>query len=212
MIAGGQQTLAARIPQDECEHAAQVLQQTVAISVVQPDDDFAVAVGYEAVAGRLQLLADCDIVVDFAVADEPDSPFGVAQRLTAACQIDDRKPPVTERHICVAVHTLAIRAPVGEGLQHSAQVAPIGVESAENAHYAAHTTSTLGSMVTRRPGGPPQKPIGGQAASQGILDTAAIACSKTIRAAPLRSRVAAVYSARYEKEMGKSQVAGCDCG
>ena len=61
----------------------------MAEELVERDDDLAIAVGAEAIAARLEFGTQLTIVVDFAVADQPDRAVGVYQWLTSALEIDD---------------------------------------------------------------------------------------------------------------------------
>lgn len=60
MVAGGQQPLLAGIPQSERKHAAQMIEQPVAIRLIQSNDDFAVAVGDEPMTACLELCGLAD--------------------------------------------------------------------------------------------------------------------------------------------------------
>ena len=73
VIARRQQAATLHVPQHEREHAAQVLEQPVAVALVQRDDDLAVAVSQECVAVALELAAQLAVVVDLAVADQRGS-------------------------------------------------------------------------------------------------------------------------------------------
>ena len=54
MIARRKQPLSLHVPQHEREHAAQVFEQALAVALVQPDDDFAIAVRQKAMAVALR--------------------------------------------------------------------------------------------------------------------------------------------------------------
>ena len=143
VIARRQQAATLRVPQHEREHAAQVIEQAIAIALVQRDDDFAVAVGQEAVAVALELAAQLAVVVDLAVADQPDRAVGVVQRLLSAGQVDDRQPAVSERDERIVIDPFAVRPAMGQRIQHAPhgevarRVGPVGV-GIDDACDAAH--------------------------------------------------------------------------
>jgi hypothetical protein len=146
----GEQPLLARIPQREGEHAAQVFEQRVAVAFVEADDHLAVAVRDEAVPVGLEPRPQLHIVVDLAVADEPDRLLDVVQRLAAARQIDDRETPVTQRRLAVAEHTLAVRATVDQGAEHGADVLARRIKRPDNAGDAAHHLPPARCMIASR--------------------------------------------------------------
>ena len=96
VIARCQQAATLHVPQHEREHAAQAIEQPIAMALVQRDDDLAVAVRQESVAVLLELAAQLAVVVDLAVADQQDRAVGVVQRLLAAGKVDDRQPAMSQ--------------------------------------------------------------------------------------------------------------------
>src|SRR5882724_2166644 len=107
MIAADEEAASARIPQPEGKHAAQMIYEAVAVLDIQRDDDFTVAVGQEAVAARLQIRPQLLVVVDLAVAHQPDGFVGIDQGLAAALQVDDRETAVPEDGVAVVLDALA---------------------------------------------------------------------------------------------------------
>src|SRR5690606_11551626 len=87
MIARHQQAPAARIPECECEHAAKVLEEPIAVALIERDDDFAIAVREEDMSASLEIAPELSIVVDLAIGDEADRTVVAAQRLCAAPQV-----------------------------------------------------------------------------------------------------------------------------
>jgi hypothetical protein len=69
-IAPEEQGLFALVPESKREHAPQMVDTPRPMLLVEMDDDFAVAIGLEGVSAVAQLLAQLDIVVDFAIRDE----------------------------------------------------------------------------------------------------------------------------------------------
>src|SRR5882724_7901906 len=107
MIAAYEQATSARIPQPEGKHAAQMIYEAVAVLDIQRDDDFTVAVGQEAVAARLEIRTQLLVVVNLAVAHQPNGFVGIDQGLAAALEVDDRKAAVAEDGGAVVLDALA---------------------------------------------------------------------------------------------------------
>ena len=63
-----------------------------------------------AIAVALELAAQLAVVVDLAVADQPDRAVGVAQRLLAAFEVDDRQAAMPERRALVVIDAFAVGA------------------------------------------------------------------------------------------------------
>ncbi len=120
VIARSEQAATLHVPQHEREHAAQAMEQPVAVALVQRDDDLAVAVRQKCVAVALELAAQLAVVVDLPVADQEDRAVGVVQRLLAAREIDDRQAAVAERRELVVIDPFAVRAAMRERVQHAA--------------------------------------------------------------------------------------------
>ena len=143
VIARCEQPLLARIPECESEHAAQVLEQTIAVRFVQADDHFAIAHRHESMAVRLELLAQLQVVVDLAVANQPDRALGIAQRLPPALQVDDRESPVSEHGAALPMDALAVRTAMRKSAQHRGDVRALGIERPDDARDAAHQRSPV---------------------------------------------------------------------
>ena len=92
----------------------------VAPLLVGVQDDFGVGPGREPVALVGQLVAQFDVVEDFAVEGDPEPGLGVAHRLVAAGQIDDAQPRMAQRDGTVDVDALFVRPAVRDRGQHSA--------------------------------------------------------------------------------------------
>src|SRR4029079_9420197 len=86
-------------------------------------DDLRVAVRAEAVAERLQLGAQLEVVEDLAVERHPQRLVFVAERLLPGREVDDREARVGETGPRVAVDTELIRAAVVQRPGHGAELA-----------------------------------------------------------------------------------------
>src|SRR5690606_31752054 len=154
MIARHQQAPAARIPECECEHAAKVLEEPIAVALIERDDDFAIAVREEDMSASLEIAPELSIVVDLAIGDEADRTVVAAQRLCAAPQVDDRKPPMTQCRELIVIDTLAVGASMSERIEHAAYRCfaagtIIGEKRCDTAHGGARGWG-LGDGVTAR--------------------------------------------------------------
>ena len=149
VVARDDQLAAARIPEAEREHAAQVLDQALAVAFVERDDQLAVAVGLERVAALLEVLAQLPVVVDLAVADHPDRAVGVQERLPAAFEVDDGQAPVPEDRAVGAVLPFAVRAAMAQRMQHARHGRLLGAVALDDARDAAHARSALAARAAR---------------------------------------------------------------
>ena len=89
-VARQQHALVVRIPQCESEHAAEVVEYTDPPLLIAVDDDLGVAMVAEAMAALLQLFAQFDEIIDFAVEDQVYLIVVVTHRLAGGiAQVDD---------------------------------------------------------------------------------------------------------------------------
>src|SRR5205823_123574 len=102
----------------EGEHAAQPLDQPVALLLVEVDEDLRVAVRAEVMAPGLEAGAEFLEVVDLAVEDDLDGAVLVAQRLGPPFQVDDRQSAVDEADAGLLPEPLAVGTAVGDGGSH----------------------------------------------------------------------------------------------
>src|ERR1700737_146685 len=85
------------------------------------EQGLAVRVGLEAMALRRKVSPQLPIVVDFPVCYEPQRAVFVRQRLMPTREIDDRKPPHSERQWTVEVGALVVGSAVDRPLGHATQ-------------------------------------------------------------------------------------------
>jgi hypothetical protein len=82
-------------------------------------------------SARFELLSQMTMIVDFAVEDNPTRMVFVAEWLSASCQVDDGKSPMTERGLPIGKNTATVRASVPQ---------PIGHRTDGLAHFVAQGT------------------------------------------------------------------------
>ena len=123
-VAGAERPAGRAVPDQEGEHAAQLVQHRLAPVVVPGDDDLGVALGGELGAESVdQLLPQLDVVVDLAVEGEQvparfRAARRVRQRLVAQLDVDDGQALVGEDHVTVGEdHTGLVRTTVVLALQ-----------------------------------------------------------------------------------------------
>ena len=129
------------VPQDKGEHPLQLFHRPVPPRLVGVKNHFVVAVRQERVSGPLQTRTKIGIVVDLAVAHEPDCLVLVVHRL-AACvaQVHDRQAPMTKPHTAVAGTPLAgsVRPPMYQctqsGCLRGRIVSPVPYHRDDTAH------------------------------------------------------------------------------
>ena len=157
MIARREQPAALRVPQHKCKHPAQVPQQIVAVPLVKGENHFAVAAGAECVADlAFQSLAMLLVIVDFAVADQPDGAVGVGERLVTAGEIDDGETSMTERGEGVVMNALSVGTAMAQSTQHALDELIASGIVADDGRDAAHESrqflSWSSSYAARRCG------------------------------------------------------------
>jgi hypothetical protein len=78
------------------------------------------------------------VIVDFTVADEPDGPVLIREWLMTTGEIDDGKPPMTERREVVVMNAFAVRSTMTKATQHALnQLITSGIV-ADDSRNAAH--------------------------------------------------------------------------
>ena len=106
------------------------------------DDDLAVAPGAEAMALRLEVLADRGEVVDLAVGHQGHRAVLVEQGLFSAFDVDDRQPRVSESGGFIDVDAALVGAPVAQGLHHAPQDPPVGRSWSSEVIWKPHMPHT----------------------------------------------------------------------
>ena len=85
------------IEQHEGKHAVEAREAAFAPLAPGGQDDLGVGAGVERVAGRRELRAQFDVVVDLAIVGDPALAGRIAHRLmTGRAQVENREPPVPE--------------------------------------------------------------------------------------------------------------------
>ena len=143
---------APRVPEDERDLAAEVLDERVAVLLVEMDDELAVAPGAEAVPLRLELPAGALEVVELSVDDGDDAPVLVGERLRAALDVDDREAPVPETRDARGVDedALAVRSAVRDrGEPAPDRLRAQGGLGRDDPDHAAHQPRTAASPKRR---------------------------------------------------------------
>ncbi len=160
-VAGQEQPSLGRVPDREREHAVQSLDALLAPGMVRLDDDLAVAVGEEVIAGGTQFVAQLRVVVDGAVEHQRQAQLGIDQRLAGAVrEVDDCEALVAEGERPVGVAAGVVGAAPLQAPHHAADRAEVGgaLVEAQLAADSAHGFSPwAGRMVAERraatPGG-----------------------------------------------------------
>ncbi len=80
---------------------------------------FRIAGGPEDMSAFLQLRPQFDVVVDFAIRDEPHALVFVGERLTTAGQVDQAEPAVSEATTVAEIESVAIGSSMAERRGHS---------------------------------------------------------------------------------------------
>ena len=138
-VAGEHDRPRAGVVDGDREHAAQALPQPRAPLLVPVHEHLGVAPRGEPVARALELAAQLQVVVDLAVLHDDDGAVLVGDRLVAAGQVDDRKPPCGEPDAALDMRALGVRPAVLERRRHAREPLRVhgsarGGDSADAAH------------------------------------------------------------------------------
>ena len=157
-IAGQQQAAAAGVVEGKGEIAVELVEEVVALELVEGQQHFRVGGGQKTPAARHQFGAQFDVVEDLAVEDDGQRPLGVAERLGAVTEADDGQAGVAETDRrpaavpLVDVNAIAVRATMDDGRHHGmgqSLIVVLVARSAEPAGQTAHRCSPL-QMTDRR--------------------------------------------------------------
>ena len=143
---------AAQVGDGERPHAVEARGAGGAPLLVGVDDDLAVAVRAEGVAGGLELGAQLAVVVDLAVVDEPDGLVLVGHRLVPALAVDDAQAAVAEADGRRLEGAGVVGAAMHDGGGHAPEKLPVGrAGEAEDAAHERKLSWGLGPLTARRP-------------------------------------------------------------
>ncbi len=123
-----------------------VLEDALAVFLVEVDDDLGVGVRAEHVALGLQFRLALGIVEQLAVVDDGDALILVEDRLLAVAETDDGKPAVGEAEAGAQQESVVVGAAMPERLRHRVQRGGIGLALAgevNDSSDAAHRSSSF---------------------------------------------------------------------
>ncbi len=151
-IARNDQPLGAAVPERQGKHALELLQERIALLLVEMDDDLGIAARGELVARLLETGPQLAEVVDLAVADDDEIAVLVADRLMAAGDVDDRQPPHAEEQLIVDEATLVVGSSMQNGAAHAREHGGIGPSRTAQTQHAVD--SAHDTLPANRGGGP----------------------------------------------------------
>src|SRR5204863_391453 len=95
---------------------------------------------FEAVSFADQLFPQFDMVEDFAVEGDPETPCPIVHGLIARSRIDDTQARVRESDVPVGIDTFAVGSAMTNHLDHGSEWAWVCSDSveADKARYSAH--------------------------------------------------------------------------
>src|SRR5262249_36218891 len=129
------------VPQGEGKHAAQFLDQPLALVLVEVNEHLGVTLSAEDVSPGFQALSQLLKVVDLSVEHHLDRAVLVPQRLGPAAQVDDRQAAVDKPQAWLVQVALRVGTAVGDGLTHRLENTSgnrSGRICVENARDSAH--------------------------------------------------------------------------
>ncbi len=125
-VAGEHEEGSLLIPQTQCEHAVEPLDERRAFLLVEMHEGFGVARRSVDVAFCYQFGPQGGIVVEFAVVGDPDRIVLVGHGLGAAVHVDDRQATMAQGHVAGDVKAVAVGAAMGDRGRHAFRNAPVG--------------------------------------------------------------------------------------
>jgi hypothetical protein len=129
-VADHDELVAAAVPDREGVHAVEAFGDRVAPFEIAAQDDLGVGVGGEPVSPVDELAAEFGEVVGLPRVDERDRAVRRVggHRLTAAGQVDDREPAVSEGRGTLDPGAAVVRAAAGHRLGHCIQCRGLGAQ------------------------------------------------------------------------------------
>ena len=155
-VARHEQTTLRVVPDGEGEHPGEALDTRLAVDRVRVQDHLGVAPRSEPTPPGLELGAQLAEVVDLAVEDDPVPSGGVAHRLPAGYEIDDRQPRHPETDIAGGMDPRVVGPSVLEEPEHRGQELARGRAdvAGDTAHQCVLTAdvaiATAPSLTSRR--------------------------------------------------------------
>src|SRR5258708_15142 len=140
MVAGGKQLLLLHVPDGKGEHAAQMLDAVSSVLFVQVDNGFRVAVSTVMMTTGLELLAECAVVIDLPVENDPQSSILVTDGLVAGREVDNAEAAHAQAYAAAGVDSLIVGPAMHHRGTHSPQDAGIHLFVLRELHDAGNST------------------------------------------------------------------------
>ena len=129
-----------------------MIEEFVAVLLIEMDDNLDVAQGRETVAGGFEIRLQGPVVVDLAVEDQGDAAVFIEQRLMAVVDADDRQAAHAQGDSTVTVGAAVVGAAMDEGVVHRVEdVGDASLAKGEDACDAAHGWMLTGRLRPPRP-------------------------------------------------------------
>src|ERR1700726_2420887 len=106
------------------------------------DDRFCIALGAIAVATSDQFFSQCEVIVDFAIENDPYGSVFIANRLMTAGDINDAEPPHTDADLTLSKDAIIIRTAVSHDVAHPAHDNRIDLRVSGKFKHARDPTHT----------------------------------------------------------------------
>ena len=139
-VAGQHAGLAALVPDEEGEHADQVVQHLLALLTPQVHQHLGVAARLELVALGFELFTQLDEVEDLAIEHDPDLAVGAAHGLHAVFRVDHGQARMAQHRAAQGFNALLVHAAVLDAIDHFPDVV---LGDARGVHNASNSTHGL---------------------------------------------------------------------
>mmetsp|Transcript_100628 Transcript_100628/g.289120 ORF Transcript_100628/g.289120 Transcript_100628/m.289120 type:complete len:394 (-) Transcript_100628:8-1189(-) len=121
-VAGGHKQVLVLVPQNESEHAADLVlaEKVDAVLDVKTKQNLAIALGGKCVLtlrAFLELLTQLEVIIDLAVHAKHDAVILIIKRLVTGVRVDDREPFMGDDRAALAIHAAPVRAAMAQQLR-----------------------------------------------------------------------------------------------
>ena len=160
-VACGKDRLLGCVPYNEGEHADETAEGGRAPLRQRSEQHLGIGLAAEEMSGRLELVAQLDVVVDLTIVDDPVALIGIGHRLPGRVgQVDDAEPPMAQRHRAGNAVEYPPAGSVRPAVRHDIDMAGFGSKTQREpdaAHpsgrdYAAHRCTLMSSSSSSKSG------------------------------------------------------------
>src|ERR1700675_266577 len=136
-VAGEKESTLDLVPDRDGEHAAHALDRPLSEALVEVQHGLGVRACSIVHPRRLEFGLEHRVIEDLAVVDDHETLVVAVHRLLAVGHIDDTESSMAEAHPRPNVQAGPIGPPVGDGIAHALEEAPVRASARVHIHYPA---------------------------------------------------------------------------